>query len=59
VALPRDMVSEREELENTDSAGMWRRIIAVIEKLRYLRGRPPRMPLAASVGFVGQSTYLF
>ncbi len=59
VALPRDIVSEREELENIDSASMWRRIIAAIEKPHYLRDRPPRMPLAASVGFVGQSTYLF
>jgi hypothetical protein len=34
VTLARDMVSELEESGNIDGASMWRRIIAVIEKLR-------------------------
>jgi hypothetical protein len=34
VTLARDMVSELDESGNTEGAGMWRRVIAAIEKLR-------------------------
>jgi uncharacterized protein (DUF1800 family) len=39
IAMARDMVTELEESGNTESAAMWRRVIAEIEKLRRPRAK--------------------
>jgi hypothetical protein len=39
VAMARDMVTELEESGNADSATMWRRVIAAIEKLNLRKAK--------------------